>query len=182
MRISACLVTLLFVATIMSGCKKESSPVAPATGEFPESTKFCVTLYSPSQSVAVGGTFEIRVVLYNVSSVFGAAMEIGYPGANVEITQVSGGSTFFPSNSSLTVAKIEPDSNRVSVAIAYQNAGTVLSSSGSGILFRLTCKAKASGTHTFTINGKTLEIRRPDGTLINNFSSLLIENLTIAAR
>ncbi|HEY6952972.1 MAG TPA: cohesin domain-containing protein [Bacteroidota bacterium] len=174
------IIAFIAAVVVLSGCGKKNNPVSPPTViDFPPDTKFSVTLYSPAQSVSVGGTFEVRVVLYNVSNVFGAALSVSYPGAVVDVLGVTGGGTFLPAASVIDVSRIEPDSNRVSYAVSYENATTGSSSTGSGVLCRIQCRAKASGTAAFAINQSTLEIKTANGTLIPGFSNLLVENLSI---
>jgi hypothetical protein len=172
-----------FVAAILliaGGCSKKSNPLSPAAPgiEFPPDTKFSLTLYSPSSTSAVSQMFEVRVVLYNVTNVAGMALEVSYPPGNVEILGVTGGTTFFPTDSVISISHLEPDSGRVSYGVAYKNTVSGASKSGSGLVCTFKCKAKAPGTASFVINQNTLDINTPSGTLINNFAALLLENLT----
>ena len=171
-----------FLAVLDVGCRKGPTEVTVTGGDFPPSSKFSITLYAPKQSVAVGESFEIRVVLYNVTGVFGVATEIAYPSASVEVISVTRDASFSPSSKFVEVNMIQPDSNRVSAALAIQNTGSASSFSGSGVVWVLTCKAKIAGNAPFILSSQKLEIQSSDGTLISNFSSLLIENLSISIR
>jgi len=170
------------VVLTVAGCSRRGNPVAPSGEDFPPDSKFSVTLYSPSSSVSNGESFEVRVVLYNVSNVFGAAVEVSYPAAMVEVLGVTGGITFFPPDSVISLSKIESDSGRVDYAVTFKNAASGKSKSGSGIVCTLMCRANATGTASFAINRKTLQISTPGGTLINGFADLLIEDLSMNIR
>ena len=170
-----------FVIFFAGGCRTKSNPATPVVeSDYPPSLKFAVTLYSSVQTATVGQSFEIRVVLYNVTNVSGCAMEISYPTAIVGILDASVGSSFLPPESAICISKNEPDSGRVSLGVAYRNIVQAQSRSGSGVVYIVICKAKAAGNCTFVINPNTLEIKGPDGTLIKNFDTLLLENSSIA--
>ena len=163
------------------GCRKKSNPVNPSIeGDFPSSSKFAVTLYSPVSSVAVRESFEVRVVLYNVTNVSGCAIEVSYPSSKAGSLIASPGSLFFPSESAISISRNEPDSGRVSLGIAYTNTTPAQSISGSGVVWVLLCKATSAGICSFVIDPNTLEIKGPDGTLIKNFDSLLVENTSVS--
>ncbi len=180
MNIARTIVIIGIVILVGGGCKKTSNPVnAPFDGDFPPSSKFSITLYSSSQSAAVGQSFEVLVVLYNVTDVSGCAMVFSYPPAIVDILNASIGSSFFLPQSVMSISKNEPDSGRVSFGVAYRNSTLTQSKSGSGVVCILTCKAKSAGNCTIAINPNTLEIKTPDGTFMKNFDSLLLENFSI---
>jgi hypothetical protein len=128
----------------------------------------------------VGQSFEVRVILYNVTNVAGCALEVSYPAAVAEVDSVAPGTSFLPPDSIISISKIELDSGRVSYGVSYKYSGQARSKSGSGVVCMLKCKAKTSGTCSFLIDPATLEIKTPDGTFIQNFGTLLVENLTIA--
>ncbi len=180
MNIRTFLLVLGILALVLGGCSKKSNPVTPPfEGDFPPSSEFSVTLYSASSSVAVGDTFQVRVVLYNVSNVSGCAVRISYSSNLTDILTTAKGSSFFPSDSVVSISKIEPDSGRISFGIGYRGATAANAKSGSGVVSILTCRAKTSGTCSFAIDPNTLEITSPDGTLIPNFGALLVENLSV---
>ena len=172
---------LFFSAIILiaAGCTKKSNPLTPPTSEFPPDTKFSVTLYSPLSAVTVGESFDVRVVLYNVTNVSGIALTVTYSKGNVDVVSVAGGTTFLPSDSVVSISNIEADSSRVSYGVSYKNSS---SKSGSGIICTIKCKATASGTASFVIDQTTLVIDTPAGTLIDHFASLLVENCSVAIR
>ncbi len=172
---------IVAIILIAGGCTKKSNPLSPPapTIEFPPDTKFSLTLYSPSSVVSVGQSFDVRVVLYNVSGVSGMALDVSYPAANVDVVGVTNGTDFFPQDSVVSLSKIDADSGRVEFGISYKNTSSAPSKSGSGIACTFKCKAKASGSAAFIIDQTTLQINTPAGTLINGFGALLVENLTI---
>ncbi len=140
-------------------CSRKSNPVSPPiTGDFPPSSKFAVTLYSSTQSVATGDTFQVRVVLYNVTNVSGCAFRVYFPPALVSMVSAVVGTTFFPSDSVISISKIEQDSGRVNFGVAYRNVAPVRSKSGSGVVCVLTGKALAGGNCSLLIDPSTLEV------------------------
>ena len=175
-------VTILFGLSLLisAGCGKSSNPVSPpVTDGFPPSSKFSVTLYSPSQTVAVGDSFEVRVVLYNVSNVAGCALNITYTPSLAEVDSIIPGTSFFPPDSTVGISMVEQDSGRVSYGVAYRYSGQTRSKSGSGIVCTLVCRSRNSGTCRFAIDHSSLELTTPDGTLIPNFSTLQLDSLSI---
>ncbi len=175
-------VTILIGLSLLvsAGCSKSSNPVSPpVTDAFPPSSKFSVTLYSPLQTVAIGDSFEVRVVLYNVSNVAGCAMTIAYTASTAEVDSVIPGTTFFPPDSTVGVSMIEQDSGRVSYGVAYRYSAQMQSKSGSGIVCTLVCKSTTAGTCRFVVDHSTLQLTTPDGTLIPNFNTLQLDSLSI---
>ncbi len=167
-------------ALIGLSCSRKSNPVSPPIeGDFPPSSKFAVTLYSPTQSVATGDTFQVRIVLYNVTNVSGCALRVYFPPTLVALVSAKVGTSFFPSDSVISISRIEQDSGRVSFGVAYRNSAPAQSKSGSGTVCVLTGKALAGGNCSLVIDPATLDIRAPDGTLIPNFASLVLENLSL---
>jgi len=176
----SCLVALLLGT---GGCRK-GNPVSPTNKEtdFPPDTKFSLTLYSPTTAVSVGDSFDVRVVLYNVTAVSGVALDVSYPPADVDVFSVDDGQAFFPPDSVISLSKIEPDTGRVEVGISYRNTGPGSSKSGSGVVCTFKCRAKAAGTASFVIDQNNLQITNPTGTLIDHFEHLLIEDLSVIIR
>lgn len=172
---------LIAAVLVAAGCGKKSNPVSPQSGtsEFPPDTSFSLTLYSPSLSVAVGESFEVRVILYNAIRVSGMALEMSFPSGNVDILGVTAGSSFFPPDSVISISRVESDSGRISSGVSYKNTASGASKSGSGIICTVQCKAKASGVASFVIMPNSVVINAFDGTLINNFASLLLKDLSV---
>ncbi len=189
MTMKATLVFLAFlIIAVTSGCKKDDGGTGPppTTTEdftFPaNTTKFSVTLYSEKATVAVNEAFDVKVILYNVTDAFGAALEITYASDKVTVLNQLSGPTFFaPSANILAVSQTDTVNNRTSYGVTYR-AGTSGSANGSGIVVKLKCRGRAAGTTTFTVDPAKLEVRKSDGTLITNFGNLGIENLTITVQ
>lgn len=179
---TATLLTVIGIILI-AGCKKDSvspPPVAEEDYSFPASTKFAVTLYSNQTNYKVGDNFDVKLVSYNLQDVFGAAVELSYDSSFIQIPdscKMLIGPYFKTGDSTLTFRKIE-QLGRASLAISYIK-GSGLVSSGSGVVMKIKCKAQKIGSTTFSINGSKLEIRKWDGSFINNFNGLQKENLTI---
>ena len=169
----------LFVLLIGLSCKKSDGGTGPTPDpEFPASSKFAVTLYTPKTTLSVNETFDVKVVLYNVTDVFGAAVEMGYTAGKVQVNGTTLGAAAFASANVLTVSQIEPDSSRVSYGVTYK-AGTSSGFTGSGVMMTVQCKALAAGAASLTINPTKLELNKSDGNAISNFSSIIKENLAL---
>jgi hypothetical protein len=178
-----CLLSLSFAFV---SCKKDdggSQPPANACTSaddfsFPaNSTKFAITLYSDCQTVSNGQEFSLKLVLYNVSDVFGAATEIILPTDKVEIVSAAAGTVFQPTTDIILVGGPVTGTNIYAYGATYK-AGTTSRTNGSGVLVKLRLRAKATGTAAITINPARLELRKSDGTPITNFSSIAVENIS----
>ena len=166
---------------VVGGCTKRSNPIAPSSSgdEFPPDNKFSLTLYSPSSNITIGDLFDVRLVLYNVTGVSGMAVDVSFPATSVTVLGILSSTTFFPADSAISLSRTEADSGKMSFGVSYRNAATGISKSGSGLICTFKCKAKAPGAALFVIDQSTLRVTTPSGTLIDNFSTLLIENLSI---
>ncbi len=172
--------------TVLLGCGKSgNAPTQPTPTEdwsFPANgTKVGVTLYAPSQTVSAGGSFEVRFVCYNLTQVFGAATELAYSSDKVDILQVLGGPYLSPDTALVSINKIDPVGGLVSYGATFK-AGSGRAGSGSGVLFKLKCKATASGTAAFTVNVQKLSLQKSDGTPIPQFSTMGVENVNITVQ
>jgi hypothetical protein len=174
---------ITFSALIFFSCSKKDTPVSPESEDwsFPNSTKFSVTLYCDKQSINVGESFEVKLILYHIDAVLAAAFEINYNSNIIEASEILSGPYFSSDSNVIMLKKIEPDSNRISYGISYKiSTGKV--ATGSGVVMKIKCKAKSTGEGTFTINSNKLEIRNSDGDLVTNLDNLQIENLTITVK
>ena len=177
---------LIIFLLLISGCGDEGVPTKPEEKEvekeedwsFPSSSKFAITLYADEDSVAVGDSFDVKIILYNVDNVFGMALEIFYDGDIVDVSQVTSGPHFFPDSSMIMLSKIEPDSNRVSYGVSYVR-GSGKTVSGSGVVAKLKCVATNRGIATFRVIQEKLEILEPDGKIISNFNLLKMDSATV---
>jgi hypothetical protein len=182
------LIAAMLFLTLLGGCKKsDTGPTGPSTPStedwsFPaNSTKFSVTLYAPKQTVAVGETFEVRAVCYNVSSLFGAAVEIACQNGKAQVTQVISGPFFAPDSVLIGVAANDTTANLASYGVTFK-AGSGKVTNGSGALFKLRCKARVAGAAAFVINTSKLQLLKSDGTPIPNFGTLQVENSTVTVQ
>ncbi len=187
MKVTSVFLVFLIIG-VMSGCKKDDGGTGPPptpTEDFTfpaNTTKFAVTLYSEKATVAVNEAFDVKVILYNVTDAFGAALEITYASDKVTVLNQLSGPTFFaPAANILSVSQTDTVNNRTSYGVTYR-AGTSGSANGSGVVVKLKCRGRAAGTTTFTVDPAKLEVRKFDGTLITNFGNLGIENLTITVQ
>ncbi len=171
---------LLVIGLTLGSCKKDDGGTTPPPTpdpEFPASTKFAATLYAPTTSVANGASFEIRFVLYNVSEAFGAAAEITYSSDKAVIDSSIIGSAFGPSDQIISL-RGPVNTTTYAYGVTYR-AGSGRSLTGSGVIVKLRCRAIATGAATFTITSTKLQIKKSDGSPINNFGSILIEPVTV---
>ncbi len=177
---------MMMAAALFAGCSKSGNnpvtPPPPSTGEdwtFPaNSTKFSATLTTSKDPVAVGDIFYTKIVYYNITQAFGSAIELNYPPDKVRILDFTPGPLIANDSTSIDVIQIDSVAGKVSFGITYK-AGIGGAFNGSNVLARLKCQGKTTGAVTFTIVPSTFEIVKSDGSAIPNFSSLVIENLTL---
>lgn len=148
---------------------------------YPPSQEFAVKLYSNQTEYRIGDNIDVKLIFYNLNDVFGTAVEILYDKNVIEIidsTKVLIGPYFKTGDSTLILRKVEQNFGRISIAISYIK-GSEMFSTGSGVVAKIKCKAIKNESTNFILNEGKLEIRKKDGRLIDNFSLLLKQNLTI---
>jgi hypothetical protein len=172
------LLPVLIVTGFAFGCNKDFGGTNPSPlvedWSFPASaTRDTTTLYCDKESVVVGESFDVKVVLYNVSDLFGAAVEVDYVPAYVDVVSVLPG-PLFPADSVVALPpKIEPAHNRVSYGVSRLRGSTGLT--GSGVLMKLKCKGRSAGVAGFAVNPANLEIRnRNDSLLVRPIANLVV--------
>jgi hypothetical protein len=113
----------------------------------------------------VNQEFDIRFVLYNVTDVFGVALEMAYPAGNIAFSNHNINYDFFsPQSSTLGVRGTVGTAGLYAFGLTFVN-GSNRTVSGSGCVMKVRFKATASGTASFTF--AKLEIRKADGSLIS---------------
>ncbi len=180
------LLCLLSLSFAFVSCKKDDGGSTPPTActsaddfSFPaNATKFSVTLYSDCQTVTNGQEFSLKLVLYNVADLFGSATEIILPTDKVDIVSAAAGSAFQPSTDVILVGGLVTGTNIYAYGATYK-AGVASRTNGSAVVVKLRLRARATGTAVFTINPARLELKKSDGTPINNFGTLQVENVSI---
>jgi hypothetical protein len=140
-------------------------------------TKFAATVYSSASTVQNGSRFEVLVVYYNLTNVFGTALELSFPNDKVSIRDVAAG-PYISGSSALILKKVDNTAGRVSLGATF-TAGSGNTAAGSGVVLKVKCRAKNAGSSPFTINASKLQILQPDGSSIPNFNTLQVENLTV---
>jgi hypothetical protein len=160
------LLLVLILVGFTVGCKDNvTGPQPTEDWTYPSSsTRDTVTVYCNKKSVTIGEEFDVKLVLYNIDDVFGIALEINYASDKSDVLSAIAGPFFPPDGVVALPPKIEPTSNRVSYGVTRQRGSTGIT--GSGVVIKLKCKAKAKGSAMFVINTSKLEIRRSNGTLI----------------
>ncbi len=172
-------------AALLAGCSGGKAPTggtaAPGPWDYPSSDKFALTLYSDRTSVAEGDSFDVKVVFYNVPSLFGAAFEIGYTGARAGAGRFIGNGAYLSSGGTvLSLNRVEPDSSKASAAFTHVRGGGTFDDNG--VIVKLRCKALRAGIARFTVRDSTLRMVKSDGTAIDGFASLRNEGLAITIR
>jgi hypothetical protein len=168
-----------------SGCKKDDGGTEPPPViedfTFPASSDTALTLYSGTSSVGLNQTFDVKVICYNVSPTFGAAFEVSFSSSLVQVLDIIVGPFIGPADSTVQLKQIENASGRVSFGVSFRR-GSGLTSSGSGIPFKIRCKAIAAGTAQFTFNQSKVLLLQADGSEIANFRRLQFRDLTITTQ
>jgi hypothetical protein len=175
---------VVVVTLLVCGCGGDSVVNPPASDEwtFPaNSTKFAVTLYSTSSTVAANGTSDVRLVLYNVSSLFGAAFEISVPQDSLEVTEVLQGKVFGTTSDAIVLSQIEPAQKRVSYGITLK-AGSTASFTGSNVILKLKVKGKIAGPVNVRVNPVNLELKTSGGLPITNFANIMVEDILLTVQ
>jgi len=181
------MIALVVLGLSVVGCGSDSSvdPAPPPTVDewaFPASTsKFAVSLYSTASTVALNGTSDVRVVLYNVTSLFGAAIEITVPQDSLEVTEVVQGKVFPTTSDVLIVSQIDATNKKVSYGITLK-AGNTTTFSGSNVVFKMKVKGKIAGPVNVRVNRSALELKNSAGQPITNFASIGVENLALTVQ
>ena len=174
------------------GGKTNNGPNPPGAWDFPaNATKHAITLYTDKAHYAVGDTFDVKVVLYNVADVFGTALAVNYPHADMQPVGYASGlifsenpALFLSASNHLVVAgadtasAAEPDT--VSYGFSYLRGGPERIN-GSTVLMKFRFKVKAAGTVTFTIDDTQLAINDENGAPISGFDTMLRESATVIA-
>jgi hypothetical protein len=168
------LLLLLLCALIPAGCG--DSTTQPPAGASPCTipaghTGAELYLTSIAASVKVGDVFRVAVILHGVPDPFGVAFELMYPSARVHITGSSLCSeSVFGKGNVIPLWQDEPASNQGSYAVTRER-GSQSGSASDNVVCYFTCTATAAGTATFSFGG-TLEVRKSDGSLVDEFASL----------
>jgi hypothetical protein len=163
------LLAVLIAAAFLWGCSKDDNGTnPPPTPEedwtFPaDSIAATGDLYIAVDTTAVGTTFDLKAVLYNVDSVWAATLEIGFSPVQLEVLDALAGPFIGPDADILVVRKVEADSARASFGITFRRGTHPAGVSGSGAVMKLKCRARAAGTGSFTLNTAKLQVLKPDG-------------------
>jgi len=171
---------------LLSGCGGGSStqpnptptPTPPGPWTFPASSKFAVTLYADSSTYAIGDSFDVKVVAYNLTNVFGATFQVNYPASQLNVGRVVYNSTPIVTPNLELPGRVEADSNRVSFGFTFLR-GSHHAFNGSAVLARLRCLGTAAGTAKFTLARANLAIQDSTGSAIPNFSNLEVDSLSV---
>ena len=187
------LIVILFIINLFLSCDGDNGGVTPTPPEedwsFPtDPNKFAVTIYSgdestPLTSVSIDEEFDIKVIFYNLTEVFGAAIELSYPSDKIEIIDGNDGilisPNYFNEDDIVTpVRMVDSDFNRISCGICNRSGQSPIS--GSSVVFKIKCKATSLGSASFAINESNTEIIQSNGDLIPGFASLDFEPETIS--
>ena len=169
---------LVFIL-VLAGCK--SSPTQPTQTDpwsFPASSKFAVTLYTDKSTISVGQTTDIKLVLYDVTNVFGAAIELRLPLDSLEVIQVVQNPNILDGANALVLSKVDSTQGKVSYGVTLK-AGSNATFTGSAVVCKATVKGLIAGPVNVRITPGMLSLVKSDGQPITNFASIAIENLAL---
>jgi len=179
----------LGIVFLIAGCKKNgSNPVGPPqTGEDwtfpPGGNKFAVTLVASTSTPAVGSSFDVNVVLYNCSQVFGVSLKVGYAADKVHINEILTGPYLSPDTAAISISKIDSSFSTVSYGATFKaGSASAATTAQSGVLVKLKCTAKQAGSAPFTLAGQEMHIETSDGSPVPGFASIALENDTVAVQ
>jgi hypothetical protein len=166
----------------LAGCGGSSTrpTTTPGPWDFPASPRFAIALYSDAASYAVGDSFDVKVVAYNLQRVFGAALTVEYAPSLLGIGEIRYNPSLFvdPGSFIILPLQVEPDSSRVSFGFTFVR-GSHRSISGSAVVMRLRCLANAVGTANFKLDPAALAIQDSTGNTISDYEYLEIDSLTV---
>ena len=167
----------------LAGCgsnNNSTQPKVPGPWDFPASPKTAISLYADATTHAVGDSFDVKVVAYNLQSVFGASLQINYPSALLGIGQFYYNPTPFADPGSYFVLPVrnEAGANRVSTGFTFLR-GSHRQISGSAVVMRLRCRAIAVGTARLKFDPTVLAVQDSTGNPIANFGTLEVDSLTV---
>ncbi len=151
---------LVVLAAMLASCDKggATSPVAPEIEDwsFPAGgTSKALTLASSRDTVHVGDRFEIKAVLYNITGLYGSTVKLEYDPTRVAVEQVIGGPDCFgPAPIFVGQASV---ADRL-VSFGATRTDTTGQFSGSGVVFKLKCRAIATGESRFRIRSQDLAL------------------------
>lgn len=175
---------ILAVVCVVPSCKKDDgNNVVDATQDewiFPDAastTRHGVTLYTSATGVKVGQVFDVQVILYGFSGAFGAAVELSFESSRIDVSELFTGPFLGPDSTLLVVKEIHPLTGQVAAGIT-QLKGSKTSVGRNGVLVKLKCVARSSGTTSIRIIGQTLAIRNQSGSSLIQ-SNVSLENLTL---
>ncbi len=167
----------------LAGCSsnsptKSTTPAGP--WDFPAANgKFAITLYTDQSSYAAGDSFDVKLVGYGLTNAFGAAFEVSYPPSLISVGRIVYNPTLFPDSTQvLRIQQTEPDSDRVSFGFTFTR-GAGQSINGSAVLLRIRCLALGAGQASLAFTPGMVSIGKSDGSLIDNFSNLEEDPLTV---
>jgi|WetSurMetagenome_2_1015567.scaffolds.fasta_scaffold71581_2 hypothetical protein len=163
------IVLLMVAAAFIGGCSKDDGgtnapPVIPEDWTFPaDTTEAAGYMYCAQETVAVGASFDVKIIVYNVDSAWAAALEFSYTGAQIEVLDALAGPFIGPDADILTVKELEADSSRASMGVTFKRGTHPAGVSGSGAVMKLKCRGKAAGSGMISINTTKLRILKADG-------------------
>ena len=173
----------LVLLGVLAGCSKDNPVTPPPSTEdwtFPANgSKFAITLYSDQTTVAVGQTLEVKVLLYNVSNVFGAAVGLRMPSDTLAVTSVVTGPVFSSANP-LVLSVVDTVKHQVDYGITLRS-GSMSAFSGSGVLFKLKVRPVHAGPFTVSVIPATFALQDGSGNPITGFGSIVLEGLSATA-
>ena len=131
----------------------------PTQLEMPDKGPAKLALSGP-QMVDVSNDFNVSVEIRNIESLYSAPLFVSYDPDLLELTAISEGS-FLKKSGKNTVFSSSPNRTTGQVIVGYKQGAGAAGESGSGVLFSLGFRAKASGNAEISLN--RVNFRDPDG-------------------
>lgn len=154
------LILCLALALVGAGCDGNTivQPPNPADLEdwsFPiDTSKVALTAMAPDTGY-VGQSFDVKIVVYNVPQLFGAAADVQYERDRVRVESVIIGPLFGSSKNTLGVAFVDSARGIVQVASTLRS-GAPSPSRATGVLCKLRCRALRTGLTRFRLDGNVI--------------------------
>ncbi len=144
---------IILVLTLFAGCKEaaitypvpyDESDFNLPPGQYSSST-IALSVNRSNKVAYVGEEFEIKVSLYDMpESLFAASLDVTVP-SNIRMERIIGNPEYIGSSSkTVGVQVVSPQT--ASFGISYRRT-TVPKVTSSGVLFKIICKALATGDH-----------------------------------
>jgi hypothetical protein len=165
---------LVTLAAMLASCGDggAGSPVAPTIEDWSYpvgGASKALALVTSRDTVRVGDRFEVKAVAYNITGLYGSTVKLEYDRARVQVEQVLGGPDCF-GPAPIFVGQTSATDGIVSFGATRTDTTGLFS--GSGVLFKLKCRAIGAGESRFRIRAHDLALVDREGRSLPDLSSL----------